>query len=78
MKKAANFNYDNGIKTITKVMVGTENDIREITPQIVDGNLYIPFIVPHPCRNYDGSFDCNFETTMLKIDKELIKQIITE
>lgn len=70
-------NKDN-IKTITKIMVGTENNMREIAPQIVDGNLYIPFIVPHPFRNYDGSFDCNFETTMLKIDKELIKQIVTE
>ena len=71
-------NKDN-IKTITKIMVGTENNnIREITPQIVDGNLYIPFIVPHPCRNFDGSFDCNFEPTMLKIDKELIKQIVAK
>ena len=68
-----------GIRTITKIMVGTGNDIdiKEIKPQIINGDLYIPFIVPHPHDGIDY-FYCDFETTMLKIDKKLIKQIVAE
>ena len=66
-----------GIKTITKIMVRTGNDIKEIKPQIINGDLYIPFIVPHPHDGIDY-FYCDYEITMLKIDKELIKQIVAE
>ena len=60
------------------VFLKLDNVVHNIKDKVVEINVWIPrhqFFVKHCCKSFEKSFDCAFESLVVKMKKEKDKKI---